>query len=208
MPDETAKQVLYNISDEETLKSNLAFAAFFIALYENFISLTIDRIRSFLCEGIHFTDSGEVEYQPSSSYELGITKRKNEEGKTIGALLASMLWFVDNNAITKSDYELFLRIREQRNKFAHELTDYLLHGYNETEIKAFFDLFSLYKKIDKWWINEIEIPCADDDIPQDYDPDGVQSVISGLFDIMTSVIFLGKSDEYKAIMQQYPDLTK
>lgn len=208
MLDEATKQVLYNISDEETLKGNLIIPAFFIALYENFISLTIDRIKGFLCHDIHFTDDGKIEYYPSPRYKAEIIKRKNDAGKTIGVLFASMLWFVDNNAITQNDYDLFLRIREQRNKFTHELTDYLLHGCNETEIEMFFDLFYLYKKIDKWWINEIEIPCAGDDIPQDYDPDGSQSVVSVLFDIMMSVIFLGKSKEYKEIMQQYPDLTK
>ena len=29
------------------------------------------------------------------------------------------------------------------------------------------------KKLDKWWINEIEIPTSADDIPSDYDQDNV-----------------------------------
>ncbi|MEA4940169.1 MAG: hypothetical protein VB091_11345 [Christensenella sp.] len=202
---QTTKQMLINITDEESLKSNLSFAAFYIALFENFADTVVDKIRGFLSDGIHFNENGEITYIESERYKSEIVNRKDNESNKLGVLKSSMLWFVDNAAITMSEYEQFIEIRDQRNRFVHELTSFLLNGFNEPEIKMFFELLRIYKKIDKWWINEIEIPTSADDIPQDYDPNSVGSVISGMFDIMVDVIFRGKSEEHKELLRKYFD---
>lgn len=200
---EEAKQMLLNIADEETLKSNLSFTAFFIALYESFRSLVIDRIQGFLSDGIHFGEDGKMSHIESIHYTNVIKNRKNDSGEKLGVLVASMLWLVESEAITLKDYNVFIKIREQRNRFAHELTDCLTKGVSETEIEMFFELFRIYKTVDKWWINEIEIPLAADELPPDYDPEGSQSAIMALFDIMVDVLIRGKSDEHKELIQEY-----
>jgi len=200
---EKTKQMLMGIADEETLKSNLSFTAFYIALYESFVDLVIDKIQGFLSDGIHFDEDGEMSYIQSEHYKSEIVNRKNERNEKLGVLFSSMLWLVERKAITLSDYDQFIEIRKQRNHFVHELADCLLNGFNETEIKMLFGLLRIYKQVDKWWINEIEIPCAADEIPQDYDPEGVQSAIMALFDIMVDVLLRGKSDEHKELIQQY-----
>ena len=40
--------------------------------------------------------------------------------------------------------------------------------------KLFGDMLEIYNKIDKWWINEIEIPIVGNDRPEDYDRDMIK----------------------------------
>ena len=203
MDREETKHMLLSIADEETLKSNLSFTAFFIALYENFVDLTVDRVEGFYCNGFSTDETGKVTMTQSPEYSKRILQREDNLGKRVGVLRATLFWLLEAEAITQDDIDCFYEIREQRNRFTHELTNCLLNGLTEDEVKKLFDLFRIYKKIDKWWINEIEIPCSADEIPQDYDPDGVQSVISGLFDIMVDVLFRGNSKEHKELIEQY-----
>jgi len=48
---------------------------------------------------------------------------------------------------------------------------------------------SLYNKLDKWWINEIEIPTSADDIPEDYDRDGVCGGQALMLSIINEIVF-------------------
>lgn len=205
MINETFKKMLENITDEDELKSSLSFAAFFIALYENFVDLTIDRVKSYYCNGFDTDENGRTEYTYSPEYKKVIIDRTEENGKKSGELKATLLWLIEKGAIDQNDFDCFYKIRDQRNKIVHELMDCVLNGFNEDEGKNFLDLLNIYKKIDRWWINEIEIPTSADDIPQDYDPNSVGSVISGMFDIMVDVIFRGKSEEHKELLRQYFD---
>lgn len=200
---EETRQMLLNIADEETLKDNLSFTAFFIAIYENFVDQIVDRLNGFFCDGFETDDHGKVTMIQSPRYKKDILDRKDDSGNKVGPLKATLLWFQENGAITDDDIKRFYEIREQRNIYVHELTHCLLKGFSSDEVSTFFDLLNIYKKIDKWWINEIEIPCAADEIPQDYDPEGVQSAIMALFDIMVDVLLRGKSDEHKELIQQY-----
>lgn len=201
---EETKQMLMNIADEETLKSNLAFTAFFIAIYENFVDYIVDQVKGLSCNGFETDSNGNVTITHSAWYKEDILDRKEDDsGNKLGSLKATLFWFRDNGAITDNDIKRFYEIKKQRNIFVHELTNCLLKGFSEDEVRMFFDLLNMYKKIDRWWINEIEIPCAADEIPCDYDPEGVQSVISGLFDVMVDVLLRGNSDEHKKLIEQY-----
>ena len=107
-----------------------------------------------------------------------------------------MLWFMENGAITQDDYKSFLELKDLRNIFVHEMTEYLWKGLYEAHAKALGDLLSLYRKIERWWINEIEIPIAGDEVPNGYNSDTVISGILLTFDMMIDVLYNGKSEEY------------
>ena len=46
-----------------------------------------------------------------------------------------------------------------------------------TKLKKLFSP-KLYNKLDKWWINEIEVPISGDDVPEDYDKESVSYRLS------------------------------
>lgn len=79
-----------------------------------------------------------------------------------------MRWFINANAITEEDYNLYQELRERRNNITHELLKNLNNGFNEADAKLYVKLLELYQKIDKWWINEIEIPISGEVMPDEY----------------------------------------
>ena len=197
MFNEKAVTILNNIVDEETLRDNLSFTAFYIALYENFSYLVKERIEGFYCIGAHIEDDGTIKYNISMKYKTDIVNRVVDSKGNKDVLKASMLWFVDQGAITLEEYEYFLKMKEQRNRFVHELASCILHGNTDNEIGMFFDMFALSKKIDKWWINEIEIPSSGEFLPNTYNSEEVESIASGLFQTMIDILYLGKSKAFK-----------
>ena len=192
-----AFEMLNNVVDKEILQGNLSFAAFFIALYENFAFIVQDRIKGFYWHSSTLQEDGSYKHEYDKEYYDLIKNRVVDDQGNKNALKASMLWFVDEGAISREEYELFLKIKEKRNLFAHQLTDVILRSVTEEEIVLFFRMFELYRKIDKWWINEIEIPCSGEFLPGSYDPEDVRSVISELYELMISALFLGNSEKLK-----------
>ena len=63
------------------------------------------------------------------------------------------------------------------------------------------DLLSLYRKITKWWIVEIEIPISGDEVPDGYDADSVTSGVLITFDMMINTLYNGKSEDYLQIIR-------
>ena len=194
-------QGFQNVCDKETLQDNLTFIALYICLYESFTDTVESHVKSFLCNKVFLDNSGKPRYNQSKDYSEKIKKRPVDDKGNHDPLKATMLWFVDCSAITQEDYNLFLELKELRNSFAHEITNHVWKGLYENHAKALLDLLNLYRKIEKWWINEIEIPIAGDEIPEGYDEDAVTSGILFTFDMMINTLYNDKSDEYLQIIR-------
>lgn len=69
-------------------------------------------------------------------------------------------------------------------------------------------MLEIYNKIDKWWINEIKIPIAGNDIPEDYDRDGVCGVQAMILSIINSIVLGNKGAEYKEILDKLNEILK
>ena len=69
MKHKTVKQVLMGISDEENLKNELSFIGIFIAIYENFVDLTVDRVKYHYCTGFTVDDNGSSSMIFSPDYD-------------------------------------------------------------------------------------------------------------------------------------------
>lgn len=191
-----ALQVFLNICDKGRLQDNLTFIAIYIGLYESFADTVEGHVESFLCDDAFLDKSGKLRYEPSKHYTKEIKKRSVDEKGNHNTLKSTMLWFMENGAITQDDYKSFLELKDLRNIFVHEMTEYLWKGLYEAHAKALGDLLSLYRKIERWWINEIEIPIAGDEVPNGYNSDTVISGILLTFDMMIDVLYNGKSEEY------------
>ena len=56
---------------------------------------------------------------------------------------ASLRWFMNTDAITEEDYNLYQELRERRNDITHELLKNLNNGFNETDAKLYVKLLEL-----------------------------------------------------------------
>ena len=183
-----------NILDENILKTNVNFAAMFVLNYECLKDYVINQIREFYSEHIKFEGDRPI-YEESKAYKDEVRSLDNNIEN------ASLKWFIQSDAITQSDYDTYQKIRERRNDITHELLKNLNEGFTEADAILFSDLLSIYSKLDKWWINEIEIPISGEDVPDDYDREGVCGGQAMVLSIINSIILAGKGDEYKGLLK-------
>ena len=176
----------------------MIFISLFIAVYENFSDYVVSNIESFLCE--ESIENGEYVIKKTQVYRDEIKNRVVDDKNNKDITKASFLWLKDNTAISGSDYELFLKLKGIRNKYAHELTSIILSGIDEKEdIKLFFDMIALYKKITKWWFINIEAPILGCEVDEDAE---IYNSANGAFDLIINVLYNGKSEEYKKMLEE------
>ncbi len=119
---------------------------------------------------------------------------------------ASLRWFMNTDAITEEDYNLYQELRERRNDITHELLKNLNNGFNETDAKLYVKLLELYQKIDKWWINEIEIPISGEVLPDEYDSEQVLGGQAMILSIINDIIFDNNKERYKNLLDELKKL--
>ncbi len=112
----------------------------------------VSRIRDFYWGG--FDENGE---KISPSYQREVLSRNKSK------LYASLEWLCEHNAIETSDIKLFNRIKACRNTLAHELFANVSSLGMPTDFEDCFNqMFSLYNKIEVWWIKNVELPTNPD----------------------------------------------
>lgn len=184
-----------NILDEDNLELNVKFASLFVLNFECLKDFVVNKIRDFYSDDI--IEDGKWIHMETNKYKEDVRALSKHIDD------ASMKWFIDSGAITEGDYELYQTIRTRRNDIIHELLKNLGVGFNETDIELFGGLLSLYRKLDKWWINEIEIPISADEIPEDYDPDEVVGGQAIILSAINDILLGNQGERYKEILTNY-----
>lgn len=182
-----------NILDENILKANVSFAALFVMNYECLKDYIISQVKLFYSHDISF-ENGEIICTESESYKRQVKSldRKIEN--------ASLKWFIESGAITQEDYNNYQKIRKRRNEITHELLKNLNIGFTEDDVQLFVILTGIYEKVDKWWINEIEIPTSADKIPEDYDRNAVCGGQAMVLSIINDIVLGNGGKKYKDIL--------
>lgn len=194
-------EALRNMFSKESLESNMVFASFYITVYENLVATVTENIKSFLCD--LSIENGELITKSTEAYRSLIKNRSVDEKGNKDVVKASFLWLVDNEAISHEDYLTFIQIKQLRNHYAHDLLEVLCVGITKEDMDNFAKLRNLYTKIDKWWINEIEIPTSGNFETGQYDPGGVASIANIFFEAMIDILYREKTDEYAKIINEY-----
>lgn len=185
---EDAKRYLENVSNKEVVRDNLSFIALYVGLYESFIHSIVDRVEGFLSDDFEKGKRGKTKYIHSGEYKRLIKERKVDSSGNRDVTKATVLWFVDQHAIKQTDYETFLDLKHRRNSYAHEIGRIALEGLQEDAVEALIKLLTLYQKIDKWWINEIEIPLTMN-VPTGYAHEGVRNMELAQFEVMIYALY-------------------
>lgn len=187
-----------NILNEDILKSNINFAALFVLNFECLKDYIITQPRDFYSD-VAIKD-GKLCCEETEEYKKEVRSlEKNIEN-------ASLRWFINADAITEEDYDLYQELRERRNDITHELLKNLNNGFNETDAKLYVKLLELYQKIDKWWINEIEIPISGEVLPDEYDPEQVSGGQAMILSIINDIIFDNNKERYKDLLEELKKL--
>ncbi len=152
--------------DPEVLRPNLILASIYIAAFEILKDSIIERLRDFYVSG--FDKNGDTvipEY-----YDI-LAKDKSP-------IYASLKWLKESKAITDEDIEKFNKVKECRNRLAHEIAKMLSEGLPQDFAERFHDMIALLDKIEKWWIINVEIP-TDPDLAENIDNMDLDGIIPG-----------------------------
>lgn len=146
----------------ELLRGKLISASIYLAAYELLVDSIVERIKSFFTNG--FNANGP---QVSLKYKVEVLSRNTS------LVYASLSWLQEQGAIDDKDVQAFEVIKKCRNEVAHEMPK-IISGESEIQfIEQFPVMVSLLKKIEIWWIVNLEIPINPDFADADIDEAGI-----------------------------------
>ena len=147
----------------EVLRPRLIRASLFIAAFELLKEIIVQRIRDFFTDG--WNEKGDI---VSSDYTTDVL------GRNRSPTHASLDWLRERGAISDADIATFGRVKNCRNALAHGLQKVALAEGLPVDFDARFqEMVALLKKIELWWIVEVEIPTNPDFDHKEIDYDGI-----------------------------------
>jgi hypothetical protein len=198
MSPQKAREKWKNFLNPDILKPSLIIYSIFITVFEILKQQVIERIKYFYVDG--FIED-----------KLIINEKYNKEvlSRHKNTLYASLDWHLEKRIISKEDIELFHELRKQRNKLAHEMTTVIFEGNNDSIIVNLEKMINLLKKIELWWIVNVEIP-TDPNINTDIDDMDIEHIIPGSIMIIQLLleIALNEGEETKKYYDIYQLLTE
>lgn len=103
------------------MKSNINFAALFVLNFECLKDYIITQPKIFYSD--FALKEGELRWEETEEYKKEVRAlEKNIEN-------VSFRWFMNADAITHEDYDLYQELRERRNDITHELLKNLNNGF-------------------------------------------------------------------------------
>jgi len=133
------------------VKFQLTCASFYLAAYELLIYSIVIKTKDFYTRDL-------------SNGKLGLSKDYKKKVKALfpqDIVVASSLWLYELNAITEAEVEKIKEYKNHRNDIAYELPKIISDSEYDVKIKYFKEVRDLYKKIQLWWILEVELPTND-----------------------------------------------
>ncbi|KRA33477.1 hypothetical protein ASD68_10855 [Rhodanobacter sp. Root627] len=137
--------------DPEITRERLISASLYIAAFEILKQSICDRIRDFYCFG--FGVGGDL---IDPKYQAEVLSRNRSR------LYASLSWLQENDVLEQSDIESFERVKATRNALAHNLQGLVFGELPSTHVQLFPELVKLIRKIETWWVVNVEIPTNPD----------------------------------------------
>ena len=193
MPND-AKDSWLKFLDPESLKRNLIRGSLYLTCYEMLKESVVEQPRAFICMGLTDDTKDEV----CAEYKADVLTLAKDP------LIASALWFRERGAISDDDVSMLRRLRDHRNQIAHELLRFLATVEAEVKMEFFDEIYYLVQKIDKWWIQEIEIPANSEYDNRHFTEEELDGVKSMRMFFMPLLIQLanGKEDNIRALYEE------
>jgi len=161
--DPKIKQSWEEFLNPEVMRPRLIAASLYIAGFEVLKDSIVGRFRDFFWAG--FEGSGD---KIDPKYTADVQARNRSP------VYASLAWLKDQNAIDDHDVETFERVKGCRNNLAHKLLSVLgSEGLPAEFAQCFTDMVALLRKIEVWWISNVEIPTNPDFDGAEVDESGI-----------------------------------
>ena len=187
---------LHDFLTPNLLKEKLILASCFIAVFENFKSTILNDVKYFYWSGLQ---DGIEEFK---YYERDVlSKVQSNKNRTIRATL---LWLKDHGAISETERIRFKCMTDRRDELGHNMFNAIYDGLPTDMLDIYFEMITLFTKITKWWIKEIELPTSGEYTVDQYDKIDWNEVTSANLEfitMMTDIAFTG-NEEYLKTLQE------
>lgn len=148
--------------DPDVVRPSLFLATMFVTTFEILKDSVVDRIKDFYKSG--FDQTGPI---VSPEYQEKVASRNKS------VLYASLDWLKEYEVIDDHDLKTFEKLKKTRNQLAHQLFD-VVTGQVESDHRAQFEvLIELLRKIEVWWVINVEIATNPDYDGQEIDTQGI-----------------------------------
>ncbi|MBN1308671.1 MAG: hypothetical protein JXA18_12180 [Chitinispirillaceae bacterium] len=188
----------------EELKVSLIQAAMFILFFEILKQKIIDKVQGFYADEITIDEKGRFKYKLAERYTNKVLALcpKSE-------FRACCIWFEKGGAIDQSDIETLDQIRLQRNSITHEMTSYLTRIDKNITVNLLIAAIAIMKKIDVWWIREIEagIGMMDDLDPEKVDWESALSLQTIILSYIAP-IFTGNDEDLRKFYNDFKEFIR
>ena len=146
----------------EILKDKIISASMTLIAYELLKDSIIERIKDFYSNG--FNQNGPIVDEEYQEQVVGLNK---------SILYASLDWLKSHEVITEDDLLKFEKAKKARNSLAHELSLLVSKGIDVDVGESFDTIFFLLRKIEVWWIVNVELATNPDYNEEEVDVDGI-----------------------------------
>ncbi len=158
------------------IKKHLMLASLYLTGYELLKNSIVDDVKGFFLTGLN-----ENGFTYSSDYGQKVLPLHRK------VFEASCLWLAQMNAITPEDVEQLQRIREHRDKIAHDLPTLLVDSKYDIDLSLLRKMKYYIRVIGKFW-GTIEVETDPDIDLSQVDFEGIRSGRALLFDYLISVV--------------------
>lgn len=148
--------------DPDVVKPSLFMATMFITTFEILKNSIVDRIRDFYL--VEWSKEGNT---VSPEYADKVLSRNKS------SVYASLNWLLENQAIDESDLTTFELLKKTRNLLAHRLFEVVTGQAESPHQQQFTILVELLRKIEVWWVVNVEIPTNPDYAGEEIDEAGI-----------------------------------
>jgi len=176
--------------DPKILRNRLIAGALFITAFEMLKDSIVDRIRDFFCFG--FDENGDLISDDYRAKVLSLHKKPLE---------ASLLWLENMGAIDASDIKKYRTLTDARNNLAHEMLA-VISGQKEIDLQVLFeDLLALLRKIDVWWVVNLDLATDPDMADKEIDEKDITPGSMMIFQMLMDVA-LGDEEQAEAYINE------
>jgi hypothetical protein len=178
----------------EVTRPRLIAASIYIAGFESLKDSIVDRIRTFFWTGFDRETGNKIDPE----YKTDVLARNGSP------IYASLDWLKEQGAIDDADIATFERVKRCRNTLAHELLSLVSSsGLPDDYAQCFAEMVALLRKIEVWWIVNVEIPTNPDfEGSEQIDEDGIMpGPIMGMRLLMD--IALGDEKEARFYLDEF-----
>jgi hypothetical protein len=157
--------------DGSKIREQFIFAGLLLTIFERFKTYVIDHVDGYYSNHVEIRD-GRLKYTRGDKFKKLIKEKgfhapgqhANKEFR------AALHWFCDLGAITEDEFKDIERIYALRNDIGHELYQVIVDDTKSPiKLDDVLTTFSVYLKVARWWVKEVEATTDPDFDQERYD---------------------------------------